>query len=686
MQHENDTIMLTEEELGALKETFYAQALEMCEELTSEVISLEANDCASDSIKKIKRYFHTLKGDSSSIGLKDVSELIHCTEDVMAALEDKSISFDGPVLEVLLKSVDEIEKAVNADRAGLSHEVSPSLKESMNLLLGRVRKTPRLAPLSEYDELVLSNSVSAGMKVFRLDLQFSSDCVMKSASTLLLLQYLSGEVEIIRVTPSPEDPAIESAQAIECVVASLKSADELKAACLIPGVTRNASCEEINPSALSTPSSPGESPIESVSGHGSGRESSGTVTIRVVSERLDQIMDLVGELVMGRSMMEELVGRLESKYPKDELVHGFIKTRSFISRSLSDLQRSVMSIRMIPVEKVFRRFPRMVRDLSKASGKEINVHLRGERTEIDKALVDIIGEPLLHILRNAVDHGMETPEERLKAGKPREGLIVIEACHSDSDIVIRVSDDGRGINTSRLMERAVESGLLSQEKLAGMDESEAMGLIFVPGFSTAEKVSDISGRGIGMDIVKETVEGMRGSITLSSKPGTGTEFTLRFPLTLSIMRAVLVRASGCLYALPLGSVVEIKRVRANEIDSITGMDALSGRDGVLPLAGIDGQGAGKDGLRRGKAFVLTVCHGGKKVGLVVDGLAGEEELVVKSVDERMLSTPLVSGASILGNGKVVLILNIGELVSRTLKNPDALGYTRFERRSTGTNG
>lgn len=685
MLHENDTIMLTEEELGALKETFYAQALEMCEELTGEIISLEANDCASDSIKRIKRYFHTLKGDSSSIGLKGVSELIHCTEDVMAALDEKVIPFDGQVSEVLLRSVDEIEKSVNADRAGMAHEVSLSLRESMNLMLGKARKVASISPLSEYEELVLANSLSEGKKIYRLSLQFSVDCVMKSASALLLLQYLSDEVEVIRVTPSPEDPAIESASSIECFAASNKTADELRAACLVPGVTRNASCEEIDASELAVTAAT-ELPGESGDGVDAGRERQGTVTIRVMSERLDQIMDLVGELVMGRSMIEELVGRFESKYPKDELVHGFIKTKSFISRSLSDLQRSVMSIRMIPVEKVFRRFPRMVRDLSKASGKEINVQLRGERTEIDKALVDIIGEPLLHIIRNAVDHGIESPDERRKAGKPQEASIVIEACHSDSDIVIRVTDDGRGINTARVREKAVEMGLASQEKAAAMDENEAMGLIFVPGFSTAVKISDISGRGIGMDIVKETVEAMRGSITLSSTPGKGTEFTLRFPLTLSIMRAVLVWASGCLYAIPLGSVLDIKRVRSREIDSITGMDALSGRDGVLPLAGIDGQGAGKNGLRRAKAFVLTIHHGGRKVGLVVDGLAGEEELVVKSVDERVLSTPLVSGASILGNGKVVLILNVGELVSKALKNPDALGYTRFERRSTGTNG
>lgn len=684
MRDENDMIMLSNEELEALKETFYAQALEMTDELTGEILSLETNDCASESVKRIKRYFHTLKGDSSSIGLSGVSELIHTDEDVMAALEDRTIVLDGPVLEVLLKSVDEIVKTINADRNGMSHQIPQVLKESMNQILAKARKPARLSPLTEYEELVLSNSLSEGMKLYRLTLEFSNDCVMKSASALLLLQYLSSDMEVIRVSPSPEDPAIESASFIECVAASRKNPEELKSLSLIPGVTSKASCEEIDAMELAA-----SHPVTDMAGekdaHDSGLEKNSSVTIRVMSERLDQIMDLVGELVMGRSMIEELVGRLESKYPKDEIVHGFMKAKSFISRSLSDLQRSVMSIRMIPVEKVFRRFPRMVRDLSKASGKEISVQLRGERTEIDKALVDIIGEPLLHIVRNAVDHGIETPDERTRAGKPKEGSIIIEACHRDSDIVIRVADDGMGINTDRLREKAVEMGLASPEQAAAMDENEAMGLIFVPGFSTAEKVSGISGRGIGMDIVKEIVEGMRGSIILNSSPGMGTEFTLRFPLTLSIMRAVLVRAGGNLYALPLGSVMDIKRVRPHEIDSMTGMDVLRLRDGVLPLAGIDGQSAGISGLRRGKAFVLTITHGGRKIGLVVDALAGEEELVVKSVDERMVSTPLVSGASILGNGKVVLILNIGELVSRALINPDALGYRRFDR-STGTNG
>lgn len=328
----------------------------------------------------------------------------------------------------------------------------------------------------------------------------------------------------------------------------------------------------------------------------------------------------------------------------------------------------------------------MVRDLSKSSGKEVALTLRGERTEIDKALVDIIGEPLLHIIRNAVDHGIEAPDERTISGKAREGSITIEAFHADNEIVIRVADDGKGIDVARLREKAVEVGLVSAEQASAMDEDEALGLIFLPGFSTAEKVSGISGRGMGMDIVKETVEGMRGAITVNSVPGKGTEFTLRFPLTLSIMRAILVRAGGSVYALPLGAVIDIKRVRPHEIDSMTGMDVLRCRDGVLPLTGIDGQGQATSDFRRSKAFVLTIYHGGKKIGLVVDSLAGEEELVVKSVDERMITTPLVSGASILGNGKVVLILNIGELVTRALANPEALGYRRFDRRSTGTNG
>lgn len=683
MNHENDTINLTKEELDALKETFYAQALEMSEELTAEILSLESNDCASEPVKRIKRYFHTLKGDSSSIGLENISELIHGAEDIMAALEDRVIPLDCGVTEVLLKSVDEIDKTINADRLGTAHEIPSALKESMELILGRARKTPRLE-LTEYEGLVLSSSLTEGMKAYRLTLEFSSDCVMKSASALLLMQYLSSEMDTIRVSPSPEDPAIESARFFECVAVSRRSPDELEALCLIPGVTSRASCDELDEALAG--------PVESLRteerGDGQdGHEKLAPVTIRVMSERVDQMMDLVGELVMGRSMIEDLVGRFESSHPRDELVHGFLKAKAFITRSLTDLQRSVMSIRMIPVEKVFRRFPRMVRDLANSSGKEISVQLKGERTEIDKALVDIIGEPLLHIIRNAADHGMETPEERKKSGKPREGTITVEACHRDSEIVIRVADDGRGMDALRLREKAVSMGFVSPEQAGAMEDSEALRLIFIPGFSTASKVSGISGRGIGMDIVKETVEGMRGSVSVASSPGKGTEFTLRFPLTLSIMRAVLIRAGGSLYALPLGSVVDIKRIRPHEIDSVTGMDVLRCRGGVLPLTGIDGQGVEmKKDLRRGKAFVLTLKHGERKVGLVVDSLAGEEELVVKAVDDRMVTTALVSGASILGNGKIVLILNIGELISRALINPESLGYRRFDRRQTGTNG
>jgi len=684
MHPDNGTIMLTDEELESLKETFYAQALEMTEELTAAILSLDGNACAGEPVKRIKRYFHTLKGDSSSIGLKAVSELIHSAEDIMAALEGKSIALDGEVSEALLKSVDEIEKAISADRAGTPHEIAPALKESISRILGGVRKAP-LASLTEYEELLLSTGAAEGRRLYRLTLEFSADCQMKSAAAMLLMQYLSGELDFIRVSPSPEDPAIESARFLECVAATLRTPEELRERCVIPGVTCNPVFEEIE--APAAPPAEGSREGEKRGGPQDKGQIPAPATIRVMSERVDQIMDLVGELVMGRSMMEELVGRLETKYPKDELVHSFLKTKSFITRSLSDLQRSVMSIRMVPVEKVFRRFPRMVRDLGNSSAKEVRLVLRGERTEIDKALVDIIGEPLLHIIRNAVDHGIETPEERKKAGKSQEGTITVEACHRDSDIVIRVADDGKGINTGRLLEKAVESGLLGAEQAASMSVSELMGLIFLPGFSTAAKLSAVSGRGIGMDIVKEAVEGMRGSITVSSTPGSGTEFTLRFPLTLSIMRAVLVRSGGNLYALPLTSVVDIKRAKPAEVDSITGMDVLRVRDGVLPLAAIDGRRATiKNSSRRSRVFVLVINHGGRKVGLAVDSLAGEEELVVKSVDEKMVTTPLVSGASILGNGKVVLILNVGELVSRALAGPEAAWCGRADNAPTGTNG
>ncbi|WKZ32827.1 MAG: chemotaxis protein CheA [Thermodesulfobacteriota bacterium] len=575
-----DNIDLTADEVRVLKETFYLQAFEINEQLGLEIPGLESAGDPVDSARRIKRLFHTLKGDSSSMGLHGLAELIHLAEDIMAAADRRAVGFDSVITGMLLEVADEIHAAVEADRNGVEYALPEGLMARMKSALSKAG--PAARPRKDRRK--------AGAAV--------------------------------RVVP-----------------------DEAEA--------------ELN----------GRKPPEpGADGYSS--------SIRVLSNKVDQLMDLVGELVTGRSMIEQLVGRFESKYPKDELVQGFLKARAFISRSLSDLQKNVLSIRMVPVQSIFRRFPRLAREYCKASGKEIDLKLRGEETELDKAIADMIAEPLLHIFRNAVDHGIEPPEERALAGKPRAGTIVIEASHHDGGIEIKVEDDGRGIDTERLRAKALERGAIGSEEAASMGEGESTELIFLPGLSTAGEVNGLSGRGIGMDIARASVEAMRGTLSVASRPGKGTVFTLRFPLTLSIIRAVLARIGGSLYALPLGSVAEIVRTRPSDIVNIAGRDFLKAREGVLLLAGIERESRDARWIRERKAFVIVVRHGARRIGLPVEALAGEREIVIKPIDRKCQESNVVSGASVLGNGKIALLLNVSELISRSQPGPDPAFQTQ----------
>lgn len=673
MENENSEFsLLNEEELNALKETFYIQAMEMTELLTEEVLALGRLDNKSDSIKKIKRFFHTLKGDSSTIGLKSLAKVIHTMEDLMGGVEDGRVEINDEVQDLILKVIDEITESIKAHRNGIEHSIPTFLQEKVKGLLQNFEKSP-LPELSEYEELKAISSAEDGKTIYSVRFYFSPDCLLKSAGALILAQNLPKWCEVVKTEPSFDSPEIEKRDFISAIIASDYGPEELQSIYLIPDVISEVCLDEIKVEDLKS-----QPIVQSKETMQPAHEVETVQAIRVMSGKIDQVMDLVGELVMGRSMLGQLISRLEASYPKDEIVSNFLTTNAFIGRSLSDLQRNVMSIRMVPVNRVFRKFPRMVRDISRDSGKEMDLFLEGEATEVDKALVDVVGEPLLHLIRNAADHGIESPSEREAAGKNRRGTIRIRAYHKANDIVIKVEDDGRGIDIARLKDKAVGAGIITREDANRMNDREAIELIFLPRFSTAEAVSDVSGRGIGMDIVKEVVESMRGSIEVDTEPGAGTAFTLRFPLTLAIMRAIIFRISDKLFALPMSSVDEIVRVFHKDVDVASGTDMLRNRDRVVPLVrmndiiGVPSTGRGKNG----KMFVLVLSHGTKEIGMVVDSLVREEELVVKAVDEEWIDTDLVCGASILGDGTVVLILNGTAIVTRAAGGANGMMYRK----------
>ena len=401
------------------------------------------------------------------------------------------------------------------------------------------------------------------------------------------------------------------------------------------------------------------------------RPSRAEQTIRVDVDRLDALMNLVGELVLAKNRLARLRGEMEERLGGEPLVEDLTETSAQIDLVASDLQIAVMKTRLVPIGKVFRKYPRMVRDLSRSLGKEIRLEIEGENTELDKSVVETIGDPLVHLIRNAADHGIETPQERVRAGKRREGTVRLAACHEGNHIVVTVEDDGRGMDPESLKAKAVEKGILSPQEAAAMSPREAYNLIFAPGFSTAEQITNVSGRGVGMDVVRTNIQQLNGLIEIDSTPGQGTRVEVRIPLTLAIIQALLVRCGSEVYAIPLVSVVETVRVEPGQIQSLDGFPVLRLREQVVPLIRLEGllRVPGREPPEREYVVVLGLAE--KRVGVVVDGLLGEEEVVIKSLGGYLSDTPAIAGATIRGDGRVTLILDVTQVLELAGKNRSA---------------
>jgi two-component system chemotaxis sensor kinase CheA len=392
-------------------------------------------------------------------------------------------------------------------------------------------------------------------------------------------------------------------------------------------------------------------------------------TLRVDAGRIDTVMNLVGEMIISKSMLQRALAEFERRHVKDPLQAKFSDALSFQSRVLGELQKSVMKIRMVPVEQLFRRFPRIVRDVAKLRNKDISIEIAGQNTDLDKTILDALAEPLAHVVRNAADHGIEFAEERQAAGKPARGTIRLNAYHDGDQVVIEISDDGRGLNREKIVRRAIQHGIISAEDTLRLNDTEALQLVFAPGLSTADEITEISGRGVGLDVVKTALDELKGSVEIESEPGKGTTFRLLVPLTLASIQALLFRVHGRLYAVPLASVAEITRITDGEIHRVDNHEVFQLREQVLTLVRLDKLGPQVVSERAKRLFVIVISSGGRRFGLAVDSLMGEEELVIKPLEDQLVTSPLVSGASILGDGTVVLILNVPAVISHLSRIP-----------------
>lgn len=407
-----------------------------------------------------------------------------------------------------------------------------------------------------------------------------------------------------------------------------------------------------------------------------------STTLKVSFEKLDELLNLVGELVIHRTSLNALEKRLQEKVTDRALLEAFSEASQLIGKSSTDLRESIMKARMLPIKSVFQRFQRLVRDHSQKSGKEILLRFEGEETELDKTVIDEIGEPLLHLIRNAVDHGIESVEERRRAGKASTGVITLSACHESNHIVIAVEDDGRGMDPDRIRTSAVAKGLIGEEEAESLSPQEVLQLLFLPGFSTSSEVTETSGRGIGLDVVKKIVTSLNGMIDISGTPGVGTRFTIKLPLTLAIITALMVEVGGEIFAIPLSGVLESIRIHADEIHEVGAAEVINLRDHLLPIRHLDSFFGMKRAVERDLEYVVVVGSGEKRGGLVVDRLLGQQEIVIKALDDYLGDLPGISGGTVLGDGSISMIVDISSILSGMKSNTKERTFANTEKRSS----
>jgi len=675
-----------EDRTTELRDLFFESAAELVQNLNEQAMHLEKSPGDAETVRSLRRIVHTLKGDAAACGFRELSELAHEFEDVLT-LENPATAPLVPdvalraadVFTALLEGYRRKKKLPNIQplRAEIARLARPGTDSTVEKRPGK-RALP-VAHWSEYEQIAIAKAVEAGKRVYHVRVQLDPQCAMPIAARQMIKVALSALGEVLALYPSDDAPV----NRVEIALASDKSAEQIRTRCRIPTVAQSAqvSLWQAKTSVRTTPAPTSSLPGQNaVAGAPDPKGTASEIpeetpiaapasdnTLRVDAEKIDNVLNLVGELILAKSMWQQTLHEFARRFPKDDLHGKFSDVMAFQARALNDLQRSVMKIRMVPVEQLFRRFPRVVRDVARQSGKDIALVVKGVDTDLDKRILDALAEPLTHLVRNAIGHGIESTEERVRAGKPAQGTLRLNAYHQGNQVVIEVSDDGHGIAVEKVRQRALTQGLLSADEAELLSDAETLDMIFRPGFSTAAEITELSGRGVGLDVVQSVLERLKGTVQIETEAGRGTTFRLRLPLTLAIIKALLFGVEHRLYAIPLNSVVEIARTIEDEIHRVENYEVLQLRNQVLPMLRLGAPPPpGVESAGR-KIFVLVTSSGERKFGLIVDTLVGEEELVIKALDDQSISTELVSGASILGDGRVVLILNLLALVERFTK-------------------
>ena len=693
-------------ETNQYMDMFLDESKEHLQSLNDGLLGLEDNAQDLSILNEIFRNAHTLKGMSATMGYNKIAELTHEMEDVLDMLRKQQLPVTGDIIDTLFKCIDSLEQMINNVANGDPEDlidVSNLVAKLSSILKGSPTTTP--APISTNDDnnsntdiknssfdlsdtekKLIAEAEKSGLHGFYIKVSLAESCLLKSARSYMVMNALEEIGEVIRTVPPAEDLEQEAFErSFEVIFISSSDENTIKDAVLSISEIEDALISTINSIPNPTPNIPAtnipatnssdsttqdksnkqenksSAPSNSTPknptqpSNPSQKKSHAGQSVRVDIDKLDNLMNLMGELVINKVRLEQIgqVHRLSE----------LTETLEQMDRVTTDLQNIVMKVRMVPVSQVFNRFPRMVRDVTKELNKEINLTIEGEDTELDRTVIDEIGDPLMHLLRNSLDHGVEMPDEREAKGKNRVGEVGLIARHEGNNVVIMVTDDGKGIDPDVIRRKAVEKGLFSQEEVDSMEDSDAVRIIFLPGFSTAEKISDISGRGVGMDVVKSKIESLSGQVDVETHVNEGSIFKIKLPLTLAIIQAMLVQVQNEMYAIPLASIDSTLSIQPNDIRTVQNNEVIVLRGEIIPIIRMEELLMVPHLKDTRELFVVVVHAGDSKAGIVVDKLIGQQEIVIKTLGNLFMGLKMFSGATVLGDGRVALILDVATILN-----------------------
>ncbi len=674
-------------EMKELLDSFLIETQEILDTLDQDLMQLESQAENFDLLNSVFRSFHTIKGTSSFMGFDQITEITHHAEDILNKLRKAELRVNAEIVDALLEVYDWLKTLLKQAKAGdtervdysktmekltkISHHGTTEGQEANAAQASAeapVSATPSAAPQapSVVDNLLADPSFGKKGDYFTDD-----ELSMIAAAFDEINRTMTGggsAAAAPQATPSAAAqaaaPQAAPAQAPAAAAPQAAPAQAPAASAAPKPAEAPKAAPPQTPTAVKTAEPPKKSIAKELTSDDKAKAAVATeTTIRVDVNRLETLMDLSGELVLGRNRLAQVTQELMQRYENHDFLRELQETSSAIDFITTELQSAIMKTRMVPISKIFQKAPRIVRDLSKEFGKDIELVLRGEETELDRGIIEELNDPLVHMIRNSCDHGIEGPVEREKSGKPTKGTLILDAQHEGNHIVVNIIDDGKGINPEFLKMKALEKGLITQEQIQTMTDRDAYSLIFMPGFSTAEKVTSVSGRGVGMDVVRTNIQKLKGIIEVDSKLGAGTTFTIKLPLTLAIIQGLLVRVQSEIYALPLSAVVEVVNTDLSQIYSVNQNEVMRIRNQVFPLIRMDKvlKTPSKEDTLENR-YVVVVGLADKRLGLVVDELLGQKEIVIKSLGEYLGHIRGMSGSTILGDGRVIMILDIEELI------------------------